>query len=745
MSGENLEELKAPSEKAVEATISIQTEASKVNQEEADADAQEPVSTIVVDTEASNIANPTLNSINMGESTFSKSMTPTTKANLEPSATVKFVLAPMNQVVTLACPLRMTIKELKLQFSSELKVDEEYLEFTHSTEKKVLQDDSIQLGDLGVEPNGIIQLRISSKDQVQHPINRYESKENFLSPDVITVHCPINEGEYKELIVEIERSNLKKKFLGGFKNKLNGKEFLNASSQTNRPPRESVNNVKKFCRDTQTVVTKHTKLQTRQDMSTQMTKPGVFVSVTKDKLTIPRPYKTAAQCEADILKSVIIIQKYFRRWLASRRFREIKLCYEERINWEKMKERERMLDIEQRRQNDINRRLNPKTKDDFEILYSALEKWRYEELSKINGTKTGAARKAALAMLVDQEAELIGTIERYKIEASKENREKQIQALLEKMSKPKSWKYKDGTTTELDSPYSIRARELKDIYNSLNMNYLTQDERLDVLLTLKHTVKEHDCKLTQEIINLIDREADLLMRGIKEENILGLRKRIASLFLQYIKSPQFNPAAAKHLKVPQDVLNAKLDQIYCKTCERYLPSIEFQVSSSSAKVGKCRGCKNLENLAIKRVDYTKFKFMLQRIQKDEQRYGQDSRICFLLTDRDIQYMFESIWTGQSILSACTDIYQLHFVRWNKEEEWTPWNTLLLTLDEAESHLKLKNLELSYGDAFTKRVKQRHVMARNYFSRLPSISDYLSKTETLREELNLPRLAGIKIQ
>ena len=57
------------------------------------------------------------------------------------------------------------------------------------------------------------------------------------------------------------------------------------------------------------------------------------------------------------------------------------------------------------------------------------------------------------------------------------------------MSRPKVWRSKDGTTTELDSPYSLRARELKDIYNSLNMNFLTQDERLDVLLTLKHTVK----------------------------------------------------------------------------------------------------------------------------------------------------------------------------------------------------------------------------------------------------------------
>ena len=57
------------------------------------------------------------------------------------------------------------------------------------------------------------------------------------------------------------------------------------------------------------------------------------------------------------------------------------------------------------------------------------------------------------------------------------------------MSSPKKWTYIDGSTTEVDTPYNIRARELKDIYNSLNMKYLTQDERLDVLLTLKHTIK----------------------------------------------------------------------------------------------------------------------------------------------------------------------------------------------------------------------------------------------------------------
>ncbi len=98
---------------------------------------------------------------------------------------------------------------------------------------------------------------------------------------------------------------------------------MNAASQTVAIKRDDPNPVKKFCRDTQTVVSKHYKFQTRQDMATQMTKPGVFVSCTTDKLQTPRPYQTAEQREQIILKSVIVLQKYFRRWLATRRFKVI--------------------------------------------------------------------------------------------------------------------------------------------------------------------------------------------------------------------------------------------------------------------------------------------------------------------------------------------------------------------------------------------------------------------------------------
>jgi hypothetical protein len=66
----------------------------------------------------------------------STNQTPATRANLEPSATVKFVLLPMNQVVTLACSLRMSIKELKAQFSYDLKMNPQHLQFIHGKDSK---------------------------------------------------------------------------------------------------------------------------------------------------------------------------------------------------------------------------------------------------------------------------------------------------------------------------------------------------------------------------------------------------------------------------------------------------------------------------------------------------------------------------------------------------------------------------------------------------------------------------------
>ena len=116
----------------------------------------------------------------------------------------------------------------------------------------------------------------------------------------------------------------------------------------------------------------------------------------------------------------------------------------------------------------------------------------------------------------------------------------------------------------MDTPYTLRATHLKDLYETITMKTLAKDERLDILLTLKATVrvregntkdtyylhsltlipslyslflflfspyKEHDCKLTRDIVELVDREADLLVRDTKPSALMGMHVHCISVRL----------------------------------------------------------------------------------------------------------------------------------------------------------------------------------------------------------------------
>lgn len=90
------------------------------------------------------------------------------------------------------------------------------------------------------------------------------------------------------------------------------------------------------------------------------------------------------------------------------------------------------------------------------------------------------------------------------------------------MSDPKKWLRSDGRYTEVHTPFTNRAKDLMDIYQGLKLKNLSVDERLDILLNTKWTVKEWECNLTREIVELIDREADMLNRGRPETSLEGI-------------------------------------------------------------------------------------------------------------------------------------------------------------------------------------------------------------------------------
>lgn len=220
---------------------------------------------------------------------------------------------------------------------------------------------------------------------------------------------------------------------------------------------------------------------------------------------------------------------------------------------------------------------------------------------------TSWEKRQALAQLLDKETKLLQTIDRLKAAACKENKEKHIHDMLEMMTKPKEWRTSTGDIAEIHTPYTTRAAELMELYNGklsfaclscnnilitknkkiyivlqsaliivkgvvqmffqtsiltsfcceygktgLRLPLLTIDERLDLLLHVKWTVKEFDCNLTREIVELVDREADMLNRGRSEKSLEGLRKRLANLFLQFIETPEFNPESARFQRVPEE-------------------------------------------------------------------------------------------------------------------------------------------------------------------------------------------------
>lgn len=245
--------------------------------------------------------------------------------------------------------------------------------------------------------------------------------------------------------------------------------------------------------------------------------------------------------------TTLYIQCRVRAWFARKRTYNLAKARDDKDA--EMKQRQELLRTEEetKRKVEVERRLHPKKGKDFDILFNELEAWRLNETKKIkNSTELNEEeKKLALQQLLNKETKILQKIDRLKITAHDKNKGEKIGNFLRAMSDPKLWKRSDGRFTEVHTPFSTRAKELMDLYNGLRLPFLSTDERLDVLLHTKWTVKEFDCNLTREIVDLIDREADMLNRGRSETSLEGLRKRLSNLFLQFIETPEFNPEAAR--------------------------------------------------------------------------------------------------------------------------------------------------------------------------------------------------------
>lgn len=153
--------------------------------------------------------------------------------------------------------------------------------------------------------------------------------------------------------------------------------------------------------------------------------------------------------------------------------------------------------------------------------------------------------------LLASETKALQSIQQLKFSSSRNTTEDKTETMLNLMAQPHRWQMSDGNTAQVQTPAIQRAKELLELYKALTSPLVSVNQRLEVLLNVKWTIKAVEaCMLTKTLSDLLDREADLLNRGRPFKSMEALRFRIKNLFLQFIEDPVYNPRAVEFINIP---------------------------------------------------------------------------------------------------------------------------------------------------------------------------------------------------
>ncbi|KAK6634908.1 hypothetical protein RUM44_000155 [Polyplax serrata] len=640
--------------------------------------------------------------------------------NLNLIVTMKFLL---NSGDTFTCAYKyfMTFREIKQDLTKIFKVPCEVF-IIYRDDKEV--DDESSAYDLvpEIEPFDTVTFRLVTLDNDRWPL-----KSDLLDipvPDIIT--CTVETGkdhkgvsEYKEVVVEIENRKIKKPFVGGYRDCATGIEYHHAFSQSApHPPKLPWE--KRNTRDTQTTFTREKLIDTTSHKATQMARRDYYVSTETDKIITAKPYVDYEQWRKnqDLEGKVRTIQKYIRAMIIRRFIKKMSEEYALRKCREIEEEKKRVLERENRIKMNIINMTYPKTKADFNMLYALVEKWWKSQIERISSLKTEAPRKAEFCAVLEKEIKLLEAIEVHRIAVSKE--QKRIKALnfMEKVATPVTWTGYRGLTVKMDTLKTQRARELKELFQSLSRHDLEYQDRIELLIAVKHALRMNYTRLTEELTGLINQECELLIRGVKAKDLEYLRQRIEHLFNEYFKDPLFNPEAAKY--DPTFHKEPLKNTVFCKSCHRSKFIKNFSANARDKTIDVCSSCQWVHNIAIPRVDLNPYSYILKMVRKDEQKRNCYSSCAFILQDEDMRFLVQNIWKNKSAVSENLNLMDLRMPRWDKQKDWTPWNCILLTEAEARAHLKTSPTD-NYEPQLIGEIVTKHELAKRHFQQLFSTS------------------------
>ncbi|CAG9579827.1 unnamed protein product [Danaus chrysippus] len=579
--------------------------------------------------------------------------------------------------------------------------------------------DRMALMDLDYDKYGIVEVDLFTKNN--ETLNLEKLYKELPMTDVLTVTVPFG-STLKHINVEVFSEPMRKPFLGGYRNVHTGIVYHHAYTQTPQKP-EKLPPEKKNCRDTQTAEMREKIYDTNYSRATQMQTVHAYIPNVTDRIIVPKPYETYEEMIARLNHDhyAAVIQRAFKHYQFRQKVKRwLRECMERiaRMEEERRREREAM---ERRLKRDLVTRTFPKTREDFDQLYAMVDRWKHAEIARISQLHSKGPKIAEFTLLLDKEVELLRCIEAYRVKVKEDSRKIKEKQFLEEISKPVAWYGRDRKLITMDTVEIQKARKLKELYNSFIRDDVEVKERIELLVNMKFALQEFRHPLAEETITLLDRECDLLVRRCDNQQLEFLRRRVAACVFQLIKTSELNSGVTKckELRDYRKTENSRLH--FCEMCHQVKINTDFPLNAKMSGFTVCTSCSWKDVSERCWIDMTPYKFILRAVQRDERKRKCWGSLAFVLQEKDIFFIVEKLWHSHSAISECTDMSELRLCRWRVNEDWSPWNCFLVTVQEMKAHCKLEDPEAVYDEELVQKVLNKHKLAKANFEQLLAVN------------------------
>ncbi|CAK9806126.1 IQ and ubiquitin-like domain-containing protein [Anthophora quadrimaculata] len=496
-----------------------------------------------------------------------------------------------------------------------------------------------------------------------------------------------------------------KPFLGGWRSKITGIVYLNACTQTRR------NKQNKSERGVQTDFQVDKFTNTEYSVGVQAN----FFPDIRDRLVGSSSKNSSSledPSEKKILESVVKIQRFYRAHRGGQTAG--RACRSVSPSSKNTNRRQIHPELASYRSQDfvILNRTSPATRADFELLYNLLDRWRVHETEKATEQLFPSSRIALASLILAKEVELLRALDARKTKVKFKRRERSYRKFLDDLSRPVVWKNSRGEKILVETPSVQKARSFRDAFEELSKEYESVNERIGMLIRLRNDIEPHTCKVSDELIRLLDQEIDLLTHNVHESKLNWLRARSKMAFLKLAREALRN-------EYKNSIWSGR--RIICRSCCRLLPIEKFP-RDERHRSSSCNYCLYVKARTVPRVVYEPYQRLLRDVRRHEAKMRCYTSLAFVIDAKIVYHLVNDIWHGKSAISENDCLDELRLVRFRRGEVWSPWNCILLTAREAFLHEKVDDLEKFYGEMILQKFHTKNLQAKVRFE---SVAEFKS--------------------